>query len=118
MNLSIDNKKLSEVINQSLSRLEKQNIVERIWRKDFTVWDKNPDEISNRLGWLDSVETTTQTIPEIEKFVQAVIKERFTNALLMGMGGSSLAPEVFRLIFGVKNGFRQNQVVRSRQCPL
>lgn len=113
MNFSIDNKKLSEAINQSLSRLEKDKIVERIWKKDFTVWDKNPDEISNRLGWLDSVETTSKAKNEIEEFIKAVMKEGFTHALLMGMGGSSLAPEVFRLTFGIKKGYLDLSVLDS-----
>jgi glucose-6-phosphate isomerase len=113
MKFSINNKKLSEAINQSLSRLEKEKIVKRIWEKDFTVWDKNPDEISNRLGWLDSVETIYKAKDEIEEFAQAVIKEGFTHALLMGMGGSSLAPEVFRLTFGVKNGYLDLSVLDS-----
>lgn len=113
MNFSIDNKKLSEAINQSLSRLEKEKIVKRIWEKDFTVWDKNPDEISNRLGWLDSVETTSKAKNEIEEFIKAVMKEGFTHALLMGMGGSSLAPEVFRLTFGIKKGYLDLSVLDS-----
>ncbi len=39
-----------------------EKIVDRIWKKDFTVWSQNSDEISNRLGWLDSVDVTRKSI--------------------------------------------------------
>lgn len=113
MNVSIKDKSLTEKINLTLSMLEKEKIVERIWKKDFTVWGNKPDEISNRLGWLESIETTSKAISEIEEFVASVRKEGYTNALLMGMGGSSLAPEVFRLTFGVKDGFLDLSVIDS-----
>jgi glucose-6-phosphate isomerase len=113
MNLYINDEKLSKTIAKKLSKISEEKIVERIWNKDYTVWDDNPNEISNRLGWLDSVETTSKAISEIKEFVQSVIKEGFTNALLMGMGGSSLAPEVFRLTFGVKEGYLDLTVIDS-----
>jgi len=113
MNIYINDEKLNERIAQTLSKLSEEKIVERIWNKDYTVWDDNPDEISNRLGWLDSVETISKSIGEIEEFVQSVIEDGFTHALLMGMGGSSLAPEVFRLTFGVKEGYLDLAVIDS-----
>jgi len=113
MNLFIKNEKLNKTIAQTLSKLSVEKIVERIWNKDHTVWGDNPDEISNRLGWLDSVETTSKEISEIKEFVQSVINDGFTHALLMGMGGSSLAPEVFRLTFGVKEGYLDLAVIDS-----
>ncbi len=113
MNLFIKDEKLNETIAQTLSKLSEEKIVERIWNKDYTVWDDNPDEISNRLGWLDSVETTSKAISEIKEFVQSAINDGFTHALLMGMGGSSLAPEVFRLTFGVKDGYLDLAVIDS-----
>ena len=113
MNIFIKDKKLNETITQTLSNLSQEKIVERIWNKDYTVWDDNPDEITNRLGWLNSVETTSNSMSEIKEFVQSVIKDGFTHALLMGMGGSSLAPEVFRLTFGVKDRHLDLAVIDS-----
>ncbi len=113
MNIFIKDENLNEAITQTLSKLSEEKIVERIWNKDYTVWDDNPEEISNRLGWLDSVETTSKSISEIKEFVQSVISDGFTHALLMGMGGSSLAPEVFRLTFGVKEGHLDLAVIDS-----
>ena len=43
----------SRQINDTLSRLEKDDISGRIWRKDFTVWGKEPEDIADRLGWLN-----------------------------------------------------------------
>ena len=113
MKIYIKDEKPNKIIAQTLSKLSEEKIVERIWNKDYTVWDDNPDEISNRLGWLDSVETTSKAINEIKEFVQSVIKDGFTHALLMGMGGSSLAPEVFRLTFGVGEEYLDLAVIDS-----
>lgn len=83
-----------------LQKLNDDKIVERIWRKDFTVWNDDPTEISNRLGWLDCTSITRNSFDEIHSFVNEIKKEEITNVLLLGMGGSSLAPEVFSLVFG------------------
>ena len=77
----------------------------RIWARDHTVWKPEPTEISNRLGWLDIAERMIPQVKDIQDFVQDVQKAGYTHALLLGMGGSSLAPEVFRKIFGVKPGY-------------
>ncbi|NWF49861.1 MAG: glucose-6-phosphate isomerase [Ignavibacteriaceae bacterium] len=98
---------------ERLEALLQKKIIERIWEKDFTVWNSSPSEITNRLGWLNSVQTTRAMIPEINRFVDELRNEGFTNALLMGMGGSSLAPEVFRKTFGVKDGYLDLAVLDS-----
>jgi glucose-6-phosphate isomerase len=113
MNVSIKDKYLNKKINLAISSLEREKIAKRIWQKDYTVWGNSPDEISNRLGWLDSVETISDAISEIDDFVQSVKNGGFKNVLLMGMGGSSLAPEVFRLTFGVTKGFLDLAVLDS-----
>lgn len=103
----------SGIIEEKIDRLESERIIERIWEKDFTVWGNSPEEISNRLGWLDCLKVTRKSFPEIKSFVDKVLKEGFTDALLMGMGGSSLAPEVFRLTFGVEKSFLDLHVLDS-----
>jgi glucose-6-phosphate isomerase len=113
MIFSIKDKNLNVKIKKALSDLNRENIIERIWQKDFTVWNEKPDEISNRLGWLNSIETTSKSKAEIDSFVQSVVGDGIKHALLMGMGGSSLAPEVFRLIFGVKDGYIDLSVLDS-----
>ena len=88
------------LLESTLQDLLNEKIIERIWGKDYTVWSEDPAEISNRLGWLNCVENSKKSLPEIYEFVQNVKAAGFKNALVLGMGGSSLAPEVFSLIFG------------------
>lgn len=83
-----------------LQKLNDEKIVERIWKKDYTVWNNNPTEISNRLGWLDCTSNTRKSFDEIRSFVSEIQSEGITDVLLLGMGGSSLAPEVFSNVFG------------------
>jgi glucose-6-phosphate isomerase len=87
----------------SLELLAQNNFVERIWEKDFTLWASSPDEIINRLGWLDIQERMLAHISEIEQFTNEVAKSGLTNIIVLGMGGSSLAPEVFAKIFSHDN---------------
>jgi len=101
--LKIENAK-AEYVNQKIAR--------RIYEKDYTVWSNSPTEVTNRLDWLISPEETLAHLEEIKSFVEDV-KGRFTHALLLGMGGSSLAPEVFKLSFGVKDGFLDLEVLDS-----
>ncbi|UCC80845.1 MAG: hypothetical protein JSW64_05660 [Candidatus Zixiibacteriota bacterium] len=81
---------------EKLSRgLKENNIVKRIWAKDYTVWNDDPNEISSRLGWLDSPERMESRISEIMEFAKNLNSDRISDVLLMGMGGSSLAAEFF-----------------------
>ncbi|MGH7449942.1 MAG: bifunctional transaldolase/phosoglucose isomerase [bacterium] len=100
-------------IEKALVDLRDNNIMARIWKHDHTVWKPDPTEITNRLGWLHSPEVMMEAIPEITAFVDSVRAEGYTQALLLGMGGSSLAPEVFRFTFGIKSGYLDLAVLDS-----
>ena len=100
-------------LDEAFASLRAQKIIPRIWRRDHTVWKPDPTEIANRLGWLYSPEAMQESVPEIDACVEAVRAEGFTQALLLGMGGSSLAPEVFRLTFGVRPGYLDLAVLDS-----
>ena len=93
--------------------LDKNNIIDRIWKNDHTVWAEKPDEISNRLGWLKSPDVMKEAVLEIKSFVDEMREAKFTKAILLGMGGSSLAPEVFRYTFGSEVGFLDLSVLDS-----
>jgi len=85
--------------------------VKRMWAHDASLWT-NTDE-AQWLGWLDIV---SQQIAEVEKFKSLAAEIRagkFTDALLMGMGGSSLCPEVMDLTFGQIAGFPKMHVLDS-----
>jgi glucose-6-phosphate isomerase len=101
------------LIDKELKRLSEEDIINRIWNKDYKVWNNNPEEISNRLGWLDCSLETRKSFAEINSFADEIKKEGFKKALLLGMGGSSLAPEVFSLVFGAKKGYLNLSVVDS-----
>ncbi len=105
--------KYEKLVQEKLADLKDQKIVQRIWEKDHTVWRDDPTEISNRLGWLDCVEVAKKNFNEINDFVDAIRSEGFKNVLLLGMGGSSLAPEVFSKIFGTKEGYLNLSVLDS-----
>ncbi len=77
----------------------------RLWRKDHTLWSDTPTEIDNRLGWLDSPQRMQAEVPGILGLVDDVRRAGLEQALLLGMGGSSLAPEVFANTFGVAPGY-------------
>ena len=91
-------------IDSALNRLSSDLIVRRIWNRDHTVWKSEPREISNRLGWLDSPGIMEENLGRIEEFVDSVRASGYTQALLLGMGGSSLAPSTFAKTFGTREG--------------
>ena len=75
-------------------------IVDRIWAKDHKVWSPDPHEITNRLGWLDLPRTMRDQVSGVNEFAAGVVADGTEHVVLMGMGGSSLAPEVFSEVFG------------------
>ncbi len=94
--------------------LEAKDVIKRIWQRDYTVWDDDvPTEISNRLGWLDIAKVMKQNVDRMRVLTEIVCNNGYTHALLLGMGGSSLAPEVFRKTFGVKDGYLDLAVLDS-----
>jgi glucose-6-phosphate isomerase len=102
-----------ETVNQSLQEFKSEDVLSRIWSMDYTLWKSDPQEISNRLGWLKSPELMKTKIAELSDFSQEMMKEKFKTAVLLGMGGSSLAPEVFRKTFGIKSGYLDLHVLDS-----
>jgi len=86
----------------------------RLWEKDPGLWSTRPvPEIADRLGWLDLPERMEGVIGDLERFAEEIKSEGFTRVLLLGMGGSSLAPEVFARTFGAAPGFPDLAVLDS-----
>jgi transaldolase/glucose-6-phosphate isomerase len=83
---------------------EAEDVVARIWRVDHTVWAPDPTEIADRLGWLRVAEVMRPRIGELRAFAKGCAGDGLTHTVLAGMGGSSLAPEVFRTSFGIADG--------------
>jgi len=87
-------------VDTALAELKDQRIMNRIWDHDYTIWKPQPEEISNRLGWLHLPEEMANNVGRIMELATAVRAEGYSQVLLLGMGGSSLAPEVFANVFG------------------
>jgi transaldolase/glucose-6-phosphate isomerase len=85
---------LDERVRSRLNRLADEDVVARIWARDHTVWRDDPTEIADRLGWLDASERSRLELAEISGFAQQVLGDGLSHTVLLGMGGSSLAPEV------------------------
>jgi transaldolase/glucose-6-phosphate isomerase len=87
-------------VDAALSEMVENRIMARIWAHDHTVWKPEPTEITNRLDWLHTAEVMLENVPRLEALTEEVRADGYTHALLLGMGGSSLAPEVFSKTFG------------------
>lgn len=92
-------------VTQAQQEIKRDRIMDRIWDHDHTVWKPEPTEITNRLGWLDIANRMQDSVKRIYDLTDKLRAEGYRKAVLLGMGGSSLAPEVFRRTFGVKNGY-------------
>lgn len=111
MNIRIINP--PKIYQDVLSRISAAGIVARIWANDYTVWDSRPEEIVNRLGWLQLPESMISQLPRINEFVKSVRREGFTHVVLLGMGGSSLAPDMLSQVFGTQDGYLQLRILDS-----
>ena len=95
---------LSDGVSKRVKKLEEEKVVARIFKKDASVWTTDKDgaaEIKKRLGWLQLPESSKALAGDLKKILADCQTAGFTHAVVLGMGGSSLAPEVFRLTFGV-----------------
>lgn len=94
-------------VQDAIRSLESSRFAARLAAHDDALWGDDPAHrkvAANRLGWLESPAAMRGRIAELEAFAAEVIADGFTNALLLGMGGSSLAPEVLRLASGYAAG--------------
>ncbi len=89
-------------------------IAGRIWARDDTVWGPpGRPEVADRLGWLDIAERLRAESDDLVAFARAAAADGMTDAVLLGMGGSSLAPEVLRLSNPAPEGFLRLHVLDS-----
>jgi glucose-6-phosphate isomerase/transaldolase/glucose-6-phosphate isomerase len=100
-------------VEAALEKLRQDEVVPRIWWGDHTVWKPDPTEITNRLGWLTVSGFMEQQLPALAAFAQEIRGEGFRHLVLLGMGGSSLGPEVLRQSFGSAPGYPELIVLDS-----
>ena len=92
---------LEPLVHELVRRAEEERVARRIWSKDDTLWGPpGQPEVADRLGWLAAPETYADQIDELEAFARDAAEAGYTDTVLLGMGGSSLAPEVLRRSFG------------------
>ncbi len=101
-------------VAEALHQLEKHNIIARIWERDPSVWG-SPDgkEIVDRLGWLTVADDMQARVAEIQAFAQEIRDSGFTDVVLLGMGGSSLAPHVMAKALAPARGFPKFHMLDS-----
>jgi transaldolase/glucose-6-phosphate isomerase len=96
-----------------LVQMQRDDIVRRIWKYDHTVWKPYPDEITNRLGWLNAPQTMQNELPVIHQLVDDVRAAGYAHVRVLGMGGASLAAEVFQRAWGQSPGYLDCAVIDS-----
>ena len=85
-------------VSARLAAWDDDQFAARLWQRDPTIWFDPPrDEVSNRLGWLDLPDE--DRLARIREIASAAATDSIDDILLVGMGGSSLAPEVFASVF-------------------
>ncbi|HEY4378634.1 MAG TPA: hypothetical protein VGM93_15810 [Acidimicrobiales bacterium] len=95
---------LAAAVDEQLAQLAADDVVKRVWDRDHTVWAPDPTEISDRLGWLDVPPEMLAAKERLDGFVAGCLADGLTHAVVMGMGGSSLFPEVMARTFGSAAG--------------
>ncbi len=103
----------NESVRSTLDRLAAGQVIDRIWSKDHTLWKPQPTEIENRLGWLTVLDQMQESLGELRTFAHTAREAKISDVVLLGMGGSSLGPEVLRCTFGTAKGFPRLWVLDS-----
>jgi transaldolase/glucose-6-phosphate isomerase len=100
-------------VKASLANISDTAIVERIWKRDYTVWKPEPSEITNRLGWLDIANTMSKKISMLKSFASDIHNAGFHHVVLLGMGGSSLGAAVLGHTFNNSDSYPELIVLDS-----
>jgi transaldolase/glucose-6-phosphate isomerase len=102
---------LEAVVRATLAAWTREDSARRIWTRDAGLWTGGDE--AQWLGWLDVVDQQRAGLPDLQRFADAVRGEGFRHVLLLGMGGSSLCPEVLARTFGDRPGWPALRVLDS-----
>ena len=100
-------------IEDAIARLDRENVVARIWAREHTVWRDEPTEIVDRLGWLSVASDMREQVENLRQFATEIKDAFYKHIVLLGMGGSSLGPEVIRQTLGSGDGYPRLIVLDS-----
>ncbi|HEV2843975.1 MAG TPA: hypothetical protein VG477_03945 [Thermoanaerobaculia bacterium] len=104
----------SEGVEARLGRWDGEDFGRRLWEKDHRVWSPAPvPELTDRLGWLELPVSMRGIAGRLADLAREAAAEGIREVIVLGMGGSSLAPEVFALTFGAAPGFPAVSVLDS-----
>ncbi|MBI1759895.1 MAG: bifunctional transaldolase/phosoglucose isomerase [Acidobacteria bacterium] len=106
----------ASAVTDAVKRAEKEQWVRKIWRKDAALWKSDETHqkiIKQALGWVTVPDLLADNVDELAAFSARIRNDGFKHVLLLGMGGSSLCPEVFRRTFGKQPGFPEIHVLDS-----
>jgi transaldolase/glucose-6-phosphate isomerase len=104
-----------ESYTSSLDALAKNDFLKKLWAKDPSAWtsdEKAADIIKHALGWLDIPQHLMEHVPDLQTFAKEIARE-FDHVVVLGMGGSSLAPDTLGDTFGRIDGYPQLHVLDS-----
>lgn len=107
-------KELKRNFEREIKNWQSQNLVRRLFEKDATLWKSESavqQAIKNRLGWLEAPEWMLGRLAELDILTKQARDEKIKDIVLLGMGGSGLAPEVFSLVFADRPGFPRFHVL-------
>ena len=90
---------LDAPVTNAVAALAAGDVTGRLWGRDHTLWADDPTEIGDRLGWLTVGEDMTEQVEDLEAFAASAAADGIAHVVLLGMGGSSLAPEVLATSF-------------------
>ena len=89
---------LASTVKATIADWQSRGNMKRLWQRDATLWTGSDED--KWLGWLDIVDEQIAQQDQLQKFAKEVQQREFEHILLLGMGGSSLCPEVLRMTFG------------------
>ncbi|MBI2829017.1 MAG: glucose-6-phosphate isomerase [Acidobacteria bacterium] len=116
MTFAIDPGTLGGALEKAYRRLEQCRFAEALRTRRLDVWSTDralQQQIATRLGWLDASAIVSPHLPRLRALAESIRDSGVTDIILLGMGGSSLAPEVLRAVIGVAPGFPRFQVLDS-----
>ena len=102
--------------HQATARLDRVGFVDALWNRRLDVWSGDAAtqaKIATRLGWLGALDFIAPQLPRLQAFAERLRSEPITDIVLLGMGGSSLAPEVLRRVLGVADGLPRFRMLDS-----
>jgi transaldolase/glucose-6-phosphate isomerase len=106
--------KLQSRVERRLKTWQAQQFGSRLWKKDPTLWSADPvAELTDRLGWLRMPESMQKQVEALRQFAEKAKADGMHHVVVLGMGGSSLAPEVFQHGFGNQPGYPALMVLDS-----